>query len=251
MWGFLPNYAVPFSHRPEVAQAWQALNLAIRGGMDRRRYEIATIAASRARRSTYCTAAHSKFLRDVCDDEAAMLSINDHPDGAGLDETGPRDLRVRRRLWPRTRPASNRLTSTACWPSGCRTQTSPTSSSLLRPGASSPQCSTVQAPSSTPRRPLHSRPTRSMAWSSVAPSQAPDSQPGASVERSPRDHVGFFPRASRLLSHRCAARTAHSTRRGGATAHSTRRGRRQLHTRREASSAAYGLVVGKGVDAAG
>ncbi|HEY9496073.1 MAG TPA: peroxidase-related enzyme [Intrasporangium sp.] len=87
MWGFLPNYAVPFSHRPEVAQAWQALNLAIRGGMDRRRYEIATIAASRARRSTYCTAAHSKFLRDVCGDEAAMLSINDHPDGAGLDET--------------------------------------------------------------------------------------------------------------------------------------------------------------------
>jgi uncharacterized peroxidase-related enzyme len=86
MWGFLPNYAAPFSHRPAVAQAWQALNLAIRGGMDRRRYEIATIAASRARRSTYCTTAHSMFLRDVCGDEAAMLSINGQPDGAGLDE---------------------------------------------------------------------------------------------------------------------------------------------------------------------
>ncbi|HKX65614.1 MAG TPA: carboxymuconolactone decarboxylase family protein [Intrasporangium sp.] len=86
MWGFLPNYAAPFSHRPEVGQAWQALNLAIRGGMDRRRYEIATIAASRARRSTYCTTAHSMFLRDVCGDEAAMRSINDQPDGAGLDE---------------------------------------------------------------------------------------------------------------------------------------------------------------------
>lgn len=86
MWGFLPNYAAPFSHRPEVGQAWQALNLAIRGGMDRRRYEIATIAASRARRSTYCTTAHSMFLRDVCGDEAAMRSINDQPDGAGLEE---------------------------------------------------------------------------------------------------------------------------------------------------------------------
>lgn len=86
MWGFLPNYAAPFSHRPEVGKAWQALNLAIRGGMDRRRYEIATIAASRARRSTYCTTAHSMFLRDVCGDEAAMRSINDQPDGAGLDE---------------------------------------------------------------------------------------------------------------------------------------------------------------------
>ena len=72
-WGFFPNYAPAFSSRPEVARAWNALNLAVRGGMDRRRYEIATIAASRARRSTYCTAAHSKFLRDVCDDEAAML----------------------------------------------------------------------------------------------------------------------------------------------------------------------------------
>jgi alkylhydroperoxidase family enzyme len=33
--------------------------------MDRRRFEIATIAAARALHSTYCTAAHSKFLRDV------------------------------------------------------------------------------------------------------------------------------------------------------------------------------------------
>lgn len=86
MWGFLPNYAATFSHRPEVAQAWQALNLAIRGGMDRRRYEIATIAASRARRSTYCTTAHSMFLRDVCGDEAAMLSANGLADGGALDE---------------------------------------------------------------------------------------------------------------------------------------------------------------------
>ena len=86
MWGFLPNYAATFSHRPEVARAWQDLNLAIRGGMDRRRYEIATIAVARARRSTYCTVAHSMFLRDVCGDEAAMLSANALADGEGLDE---------------------------------------------------------------------------------------------------------------------------------------------------------------------
>ena len=85
-WGFLPNYAPAFSTRPEVARAWNALNLAVRGGMDRRRFEIATIAAARARRSTYCTAAHSAFLRDVCDDEAAMVAIVEHPDGEGLSE---------------------------------------------------------------------------------------------------------------------------------------------------------------------
>jgi len=85
-WGFLPNYAAAFSHRPEVAVAWKALNLAIRGGMERRRYEIASIAAARARRSTYCTAAHSTFLRDICGDEAAMRSIAEAPDGSSLDD---------------------------------------------------------------------------------------------------------------------------------------------------------------------
>ncbi len=84
-WGFLPNYAAAFSTRPDVAQAWNALNATIRDGMNRRRFEIATIAAARALRSTYCTAAHSKFLRDVCADETTMRSITEHPDGAALD----------------------------------------------------------------------------------------------------------------------------------------------------------------------
>jgi len=85
-WGFLPNYAAAFSPRPDVAQAWNTLNVTVRDGMDRRRFEIATIAAARALHSTYCTAAHSKFLRDVCADEATMLSIATQPSGAGLSE---------------------------------------------------------------------------------------------------------------------------------------------------------------------
>ncbi|WP_426564955.1 peroxidase-related enzyme [Angustibacter sp. McL0619] len=90
-WGFLPNYAAAFSTRPDVAQAWAALNSAVRDGMDRRRFEIATIAAARARSSTYCTAAHSKFLRDVCGDAVTMESIAARPDGAGLE---PQDRAV-------------------------------------------------------------------------------------------------------------------------------------------------------------
>lgn len=85
-WGFLPNYAGAFSTRPEVATAWSALNKAVRDGMDRRRFEIATIGAARALRSTYCTAAHSKFLRDVCDDEPTMIAIAEDPSGAGLSD---------------------------------------------------------------------------------------------------------------------------------------------------------------------
>jgi uncharacterized peroxidase-related enzyme len=90
-WGFLPNYAAAFATRPDVAEAWNTLNTTIRNGMDRRRFEIATIAAARSLRSTYCTAAHSKFLRDVCGDEATMRRIAEQPSGAALD---PQDRAV-------------------------------------------------------------------------------------------------------------------------------------------------------------
>ena len=85
-WGFLPNFAAAFSTRPDVAKAWSMLNKTVRDGMDRRRFEIATIGAARALRSTYCTAAHSKFLRDECDDELTMIAIAEDPSGAGLSE---------------------------------------------------------------------------------------------------------------------------------------------------------------------
>lgn len=84
-WGFLPNYAGAFSTRPDVAQAWNVLNATIRDGMDRRRFELATIAAARALHSTYCTAAHSKFMRDMCGDEKTLISIAQDPTGAALN----------------------------------------------------------------------------------------------------------------------------------------------------------------------
>jgi uncharacterized peroxidase-related enzyme len=74
-WGYLPNYAPAFATRPDVADAWSRLNVTVRQGMDRRRFELATIAAARALGSTYCTAAHSKFMRDICADEATMRAI--------------------------------------------------------------------------------------------------------------------------------------------------------------------------------
>lgn len=85
-WGFLPDFAGCFSSRPDVAKAWAGLNLTIRGGMDRRRYELATIAAARALRSTYCTVAHASFLRDACGDEATVEALALAPDGSTLSE---------------------------------------------------------------------------------------------------------------------------------------------------------------------
>jgi len=75
-WGYLPNYAVLFSHDPEVMAGWRHLVGAIRGGMDRRRFELVTLAAAQARRSSYCSLAHGKFLTDLFHtaDEVAGLA---------------------------------------------------------------------------------------------------------------------------------------------------------------------------------
>ena len=61
-WGFVPNYARVFSHRPEVMGLWAQLQAGIRRHMDRRRFELVTFAASQALRSTLCSLAHGKQL---------------------------------------------------------------------------------------------------------------------------------------------------------------------------------------------
>jgi uncharacterized peroxidase-related enzyme len=62
--GNVPNFTRLFAHRPEVYDAWRALKTAIADGMDFRRYELATFAAARELRSTYCAAAHGSILAD-------------------------------------------------------------------------------------------------------------------------------------------------------------------------------------------
>lgn len=86
-WGYLPNYASAFATRPDIAEAWTVLNNAVGKGMERRRYELATIAAARSLRSTYCLAAHCKFLRDDVGDETTMRAIVTDPSLASLDAT--------------------------------------------------------------------------------------------------------------------------------------------------------------------
>jgi uncharacterized peroxidase-related enzyme len=62
--GYVPNYTRTFALRPEVFEAWGQLNNAIKSGMDLRRYELATLAAATALRSSYCSLAHGKVLAD-------------------------------------------------------------------------------------------------------------------------------------------------------------------------------------------
>jgi uncharacterized peroxidase-related enzyme len=61
-YGYVPNYATVFSHRPEVMRRWAELLAAIKRPMDKRRFELATFAAAHELRSTLCTLAHGKAL---------------------------------------------------------------------------------------------------------------------------------------------------------------------------------------------
>ncbi len=85
--GFLPNLVRAFSLRPEVYFAWKELNGAVKGGMELRRYELATIAAARQLRSSYCTLAHGSVLIDkgFLEPDAVRAVVSDHR-SAGLDE---------------------------------------------------------------------------------------------------------------------------------------------------------------------
>jgi len=85
--GFVPNFVRAFSLRPEVYTAWKGLNGAVKGGMDLRRYELATLAAATRLRSSYCTLAHGSVLMDrFLEPETVMAAVIDHQ-SAGLDET--------------------------------------------------------------------------------------------------------------------------------------------------------------------
>jgi uncharacterized peroxidase-related enzyme len=81
-----PNYEGLFTHRPEVYEAWKTLNVAVRGNMDLRRYELATLAAARRLRSSYCMLAHGSVLLDRFLDEAELRAVAADHRRAGLEE---------------------------------------------------------------------------------------------------------------------------------------------------------------------
>jgi uncharacterized peroxidase-related enzyme len=63
-YGYLPNYAKVFCHRPEIMGLWAQLQAGIKRHMDKRRFELVTFAAANALRSTLCSLAHGKVLTE-------------------------------------------------------------------------------------------------------------------------------------------------------------------------------------------
>jgi uncharacterized peroxidase-related enzyme len=82
--GYVPNYAKVFSHRPDVMTAWSGLLASIRGHLDARRYELVTLAAARALRSSYCMLAHGSALLGKFYSAEQMTAIAGDPATAAL-----------------------------------------------------------------------------------------------------------------------------------------------------------------------
>jgi uncharacterized peroxidase-related enzyme len=85
IFGALPNFTKAFSARPEIYAAWRQLNGAIKANMDLRRYELATLAAARRLRSSYCMLAHGSVLVDKFLEPGALRALVDDYRSADLE----------------------------------------------------------------------------------------------------------------------------------------------------------------------
>jgi uncharacterized peroxidase-related enzyme len=85
-WGYVPNYAKVFCHRPEVLARWGQLLAEIRRPMDARRFELITFAAAHELRNTACALAHGKALTQFFD-AAEVLALAGGGEAPSLTET--------------------------------------------------------------------------------------------------------------------------------------------------------------------
>lgn len=61
-YGYVPNYAKVFGHRPEIMGLWADLLAGIRRHIEPRRFELVTSAAALTMLNSYCALAHGKAL---------------------------------------------------------------------------------------------------------------------------------------------------------------------------------------------
>jgi len=80
-YGYVPNYAKVFSHRPEVLARWGRLLAEIRRPMSDRLFELATLAAAIELKNSACSLAHGQQLaRFVSQEGICRLVRGESPD---------------------------------------------------------------------------------------------------------------------------------------------------------------------------
>jgi len=83
--GYVTNWSRAFSLRPGVMDGWTALLGSIQANLPVRTYELTTLAAARALRSTYCSLAHGSVLASKVFDPAAVTAIATDVPGSPLE----------------------------------------------------------------------------------------------------------------------------------------------------------------------
>jgi uncharacterized peroxidase-related enzyme len=96
-WGYIPNYAKSFSHRPEVMARWGRLLAEIRRPLDSRTFELVTFAAAHELRHTSCSLAHGKALTPFFSNEQ-ICAIAEQGDLDFLSEAEREMLRFSRKV---------------------------------------------------------------------------------------------------------------------------------------------------------
>src|SRR6186713_1149760 len=96
-WGYVPNYAKAFSHRPEVMARWGALLAEIKRPMDRRRFELATFAAAHELRNSACALAHGRALGEFFAEAEVVAIAEGRLDGV-LDDAEQAIVRFARQV---------------------------------------------------------------------------------------------------------------------------------------------------------
>lgn len=96
--GYVANYTRAFSRRPEVLQGWLALKNAITSGMDPRLYELATVAAATAIRSSYCSLVHGQILATSYYPADTVASIAEDTTAEVLDAADAAAVRFARKV---------------------------------------------------------------------------------------------------------------------------------------------------------
>jgi uncharacterized peroxidase-related enzyme len=96
--GYVANYTRAFSGRPEVLGGWLALKDAITSGMDPRLYELATVAAATAIRSSYCSLVHGQILAASYYPAEKIISIAADDPGDALNAADAAVVRFARKV---------------------------------------------------------------------------------------------------------------------------------------------------------
>ena len=71
-WGYVPDYARVFCHRPAVMERWGELLTEIRRPVEPRRMELATFTAAHESRHSPCSLAHGAALAKIIGKEAVI-----------------------------------------------------------------------------------------------------------------------------------------------------------------------------------